>query len=634
MIAGSLAAFSLVIYLFTMSRSIPYIDGGELTTVLWTLGIAHPTGYPLFALIGSAFVHIPTFKEVADRANLFAAVCTAAAGGIFYFVFLRAQLCLANRTLPKKTDKSRQPKEVASTIAPGQNFHTRLASLIATLSLIFSRTFWDQSTSIEVYPLQLALFAIILTVWLGFYWSPTKWRGFFSGLVLGLGFTNHMTTVLTVPALLFLLFSSYKRRRFELKLLYFIVLGGALAALLYLYLPIRASQEPILNWGNPDNLKRFIRHVTGKQFRTWMFSSVDVFQHQLGVFVSSLYLEFRIAILAVILGIGISITSHRKYFWWVAILLVSDLLYAANYDIHDIASYFLLAYISLTLFATIGFRFVIEQLLELFWSRKGHFHKNAIIVGLVLLFPAFSAATNFSEADESDDYSVEMYTRDILTSVPPNSVILSYQWDNFVSASLYYQDVDHLQKDVIVIDKELLRRSWYVAQVHRRFAFLFPTIDPAYTAYQNNLRLFEDNLPYDPNGIERSYSNFIQEIISGAIQTRREIFVGPEIEDRYLYGFNKVPYGLLFELKTDTNYVPFETSGLNGFHGAKQVETDYSRQITSFYSRMFLARAGYEYAHKNLYLTSLWLDKAIEVDPSSQAAQTAKLQVLQQLRSK
>ncbi len=632
-IASSLAAISLLAYLFTMSRSISYIDGGELTTVLWTLGIPHPTGYPLFTLIGYAFVHIPILTDVAERANLFAAVCTAASGGIFYFVFLRAQLCLGGKIAPGRDEKQRQTIKVASTTRKDPERDMRLASIIAGISLIFSSTFWDQSTSIEVYPLQLVLFASILVVWLGFYLSPTRWRAFFSGLVLGLGFTNHMTTLLTVPALVFLAILSYRRRKYKPSLIYFMVLGGALAGLLYLYLPIRASQQPIQNWGDPETLKRFVWHVTGKQFRTWMFSSLDVFEHQLGVFFSSLYLEFRVTLIIIILGIGISIASHRNYFWWSLILLVSDLLYAANYSIHDIASYFLLGYVSLILFGTIGFRYVIEKLDGILQSRKIHFNRNVAITVPLLVFPAFSAVTNFSGVNESKDYAVEMYARDILTPLPPKSVVLSYQWDDFVSASLYYQHVDHLREDVVVIDKELLRRSWYAEQVHRRYAYLFPAFDPVYTVYQDNLRLFENDLHFDANTIEHSYSNFIREIIYGAIRDGRDVFVGPEIEDEYLYGFNKVPYGLLFELRSDTNYVPCDTSGLNGFYAAKQVHNDYSAQIRSFYSRMFLARAGYEYAHRNLKLTSKWLDKALEVDPSSQAAQTAKLQVLQQLRA-
>jgi len=634
-IAGSLTILSFTVYLFTMSRSIPYIDGGELTTVLWTLGIAHPTGYPLFTLLGFAFVHIPIFSEVALRANFFAVACTATAGGTFYFVFSKALcvLCTLDATTLGKNKKQKQSRYGNSTPLQATGLNTRLAAILGTLMLIFSRTFWEQSTSIEVYPLQLLLFATILILWLNLYENPSRSRSLFSGLVLGLGFTNHMTTILIMPGLIFLFISSYRRKSFDLKYIYWIIVGGALAGLLYLYLPIRASQNPLLDWGNPDNLRRFIRHVSGKQFRTWMFSSSDVFQKQLGVFFSSLYREFRITIILVIIGIASSLLStntfgsYRKYFWFCLILLVSDLLYAANYDIHDIASYFLLAYIALSFFSAIGFRWLIETIS----------HRTRMVIpaaAIFLAFPVISAFANYDEVDASKDYSVEHYTKDILSALPPNSIVLSYQWDNFVSASLYYQNVDKIRKDIIVIDKELLRRSWYAAQVHNRFSFLFLNYDRVYNLYQDNLKVFENDLPYDPNSIELSYHNFIREIITGAMQNGRQVFAGPEIEDQYLSGFNKVPYGLLFAIRTDTGYVPFNVAGLNGFQAAKNVGTDYSRQIIGFYERMFLARAAYEYRHEKLSLTMICLNKALEVDPASQAARMAELQVSQELGRK
>ena len=216
-----------------MSRSIPYIDGGELTTVLWTLGIAHPTGYPLFTLFGYAFVHIPLFSEVALRANLFAVFCTSIAGGVFYLAFregLRV-LCVSEETNSRKSTKKKQPRLDEPAFVPSKDIIIRLSSALGSLSLIFSQTFWEQSTSIEVYPLQLVLFAAILFIWLTFYEKPTKSRSFLSGLILGLGFTNHMTTVLTIPALLFLFISSYKRKKFDFSFIYWIVAGGALAGL-------------------------------------------------------------------------------------------------------------------------------------------------------------------------------------------------------------------------------------------------------------------------------------------------------------------------------------------------------------------------------------------------------------------
>ena len=607
----------------------PYIDGGEITTVLWTLGIAHPTGYPLFTLLGHAFVLIPFFREVVLRANLFAVVCTSLAGGMFYFVFVEAQHVLLSSGPISGNKKSNQkpPKKNIEEARDEKGFMVKLVAAAAALSLIFSKTFWTQSTVVESYPLQLLLFAAILFTWLRFYSTPTNPLAFLSGLTLGLGFTNHMTTILIVPALIFLLASGYRQKKVRLSFLRFIIFGGFLAGLLYLYLPIRASQHPLMNWGNPHNLQRFIWHVTAKQFRTWMFSSFDVFQHQLGIFFSGLYTEFRITILIVALGIIVSVSSHGKYFWLAAILLLSDLLYAANYNIHNIDSYFLLGYVSLALFALIGFRVLMDRISSLVQSR-------AVVAIILLLFPAISAFSNYSRVDASKDYAAEMYTRDILSSLPENSLVLSYQWDDFVAASLYYQNVDRLRTDVIVIDKELLRRSWYAAQVHERFPSLFPQNDRVYDAYQENLRLFENDLPYDPNSIESSYSNFIGEIIRGAIRNGRDAFAGPEIEDQYLRGFNKIPYGLLFELTTDTDYVSCDLDGLNGFAAAKVVDNDYSHQIVNFYEKMFLARAEYEYAHKKLDSTLKCLDKSLEVEPASQAAQGARQRVLQELRRK
>ncbi len=281
-ISSIITAFAFLIYISTMSRSIPYIDGGELTTDLWTLGIPHPTGYPLFSMLGYLFVHIPMLPEVAMRANLFAALCTSVAAGIFYLVFSRAQILLASGNVGRdKAQKASKGQKEPPHFPLGHNeLFIRWSSVVAALVLVFSKTFWDQSTSIEVYPLQLVLFGLIMLVWLGFYSEPVKSRAVLAGLALGLGFTNHMTTILTVPALLYLLSSVHRRTKFDLKALYFIAIGGLLASLLYLYLPIRASQKPLMDWGNPDNLQRFIWHVTGIQAvgsgvaNSWMLANL------------------------------------------------------------------------------------------------------------------------------------------------------------------------------------------------------------------------------------------------------------------------------------------------------------------------------------------------------------------------
>jgi hypothetical protein len=114
---------------------------------------------------------------------------------------------------------------------------------------------------------------------------------------------------------------------------------------IYSYLPIRASQNPILNWGNPLDWERILRHVSGKQYQVWLFSSFDSAGKQFSHFWSILPLEYFLSLLLAVVGLFISIFKARKLAWFILITFVFTVLYSINYDIHDIDSYFLLAFI-------------------------------------------------------------------------------------------------------------------------------------------------------------------------------------------------------------------------------------------------------------------------------------------------
>jgi hypothetical protein len=79
-----LRSISLYVYTATMCCSVGFKDSGELATVICSLGIAHPTGYPLFTLLGRCWIMIPSAAEEILRLNFFAAVLTAIAVGIFF----------------------------------------------------------------------------------------------------------------------------------------------------------------------------------------------------------------------------------------------------------------------------------------------------------------------------------------------------------------------------------------------------------------------------------------------------------------------------------------------------------------------------------------------------------------------
>ncbi|HET6512579.1 MAG TPA: DUF2723 domain-containing protein, partial [Candidatus Kapabacteria bacterium] len=80
---AALAAFviSFIVYLLTMDPGLGYIDSGELATACSRLGIAHPTGYPLFTLIGWVFSNLPIPASVILKLNVMTALFTAMASG-------------------------------------------------------------------------------------------------------------------------------------------------------------------------------------------------------------------------------------------------------------------------------------------------------------------------------------------------------------------------------------------------------------------------------------------------------------------------------------------------------------------------------------------------------------------------
>ncbi|MBU1262241.1 DUF2723 domain-containing protein, partial [bacterium] len=55
---------SFGVYLHTLTPTVGFHDSGELITVAYTLGIAHPPGYPLYTLFGKVFITlIPILTE-------------------------------------------------------------------------------------------------------------------------------------------------------------------------------------------------------------------------------------------------------------------------------------------------------------------------------------------------------------------------------------------------------------------------------------------------------------------------------------------------------------------------------------------------------------------------------------------
>lgn len=226
-------------------------DSGELQFAAWTAGLPHPTGYPLYMLLGWAWSHLSPegglgLATPARALNLLSAICAALAVA---FTYLLAH-SLSEASLP------RTPAWLQ-----------RLAGLLAALTFAFTPTFWSQAIVAEVYALHAALVALIL--WLAVTWrkgidaaeetpgaakEDTSRRpgpgGVLAALALafGLGLAHHRTTLLLAPVLLVFLWlganRGYWRRRWRWLATMGLLVLAPLA--LYAYVPLRAGHTPYL----------------------------------------------------------------------------------------------------------------------------------------------------------------------------------------------------------------------------------------------------------------------------------------------------------------------------------------------------------------------------------------------------
>ena len=623
-----------IVYVTTLAPSVVEIDAGELATVQVLLGIAHPTGYPLFTLLGHLFSLIPFHFSKIYQLNLLTAIWCSLAVTVFVYTskFIldnlivfefnnKAKLQKESKKGKRKKGEDRKREFSTPPKAIIEEPVKYIASVSAGLLLGFDRTFWNQGNAVEVYSLQAFLFCLIIFSLLKAYITPIEERGLTKrwlifAAILALGFSNHMTTLFVLPATAYLYFDKFRLKTAGIKRLLIMVflIFLPIFAGIYLYLPIRASQGPVLNWGNPVDFERFFRHVSGWQFQVWFFKSTDVMKKQLGYFFSNLFLEFSIGILLCLYGIFSSYLKARKFFIFNIVLLLFSLLYASNYDIVDIDSYFLLSYVALSFFALFG-------IVQIFSKLSFKQYKRSITTALIAICILIQLIFNYKENDLKDVYTFEDYSKSTLNSTKPNSIILTYLWDYLVASSYYFQLVEKYRPDVIVIDKELLRRSWYYGQINRQHPGVMDGVKTEVNMFEDALKPFERNEPFDSNLLENLYRKIMTNLISTNAD-KKDIYISSELVENEMQkgefilpeGYTVVPDNLLFRVVKGKEYAP--TSDPNFRIRFPRTRTKYIDFMENAVGTMLARRALYEIQFNKFDRAKIYIKKIKEEFPN------------------
>jgi hypothetical protein len=429
-------------------------DGGDLITAAYTLGIPHPTGYPTYMLLGHFMTRLP-LGDVAYRMNLLSALCAALAVALCY-------------------------QTAVALLEPAD--HARLAALGAALVLATSRIFWSQAVITEVYGLNALLFcgtlylALRSLAHLARRSEPADHRYLRAllaalAVLYGLSLGNHLTMLFSAPLLLYVSVVLWRRRALNAghwaALLGFFLLGLAV----YVYLPLRAGKEPLLNWGDPGTPSGVWWVISGGIYRQFALSLPPaLWAQRILAWVGLLRQQFGLAGAALgLLGAWWQSRRSVRTFTLLSGTAVLYSVYAIGYNTTDSYVYLLPVYCIYALWIAQGAQCALTAIA----SQRPAWRRPlwALACMALLALPLNALRENLPAVDLHADHTAYDYGTQALSQVPDRCMVISAS-DAHTFALWYFSRVVMPRHQVAVIDRDLLGYAWYVAGLRRAYPWL------------------------------------------------------------------------------------------------------------------------------------------------------------------
>jgi hypothetical protein len=445
----ALAIVLLGFYIGTLAPGLTWAnggsDGGDLITAAVTGGIPHPTGYPLYLLLARIFQLLP-MGSLAFRTNVMSALATILASMLVYWLVTQSSISL------------RTERNWSAGLAAG--FAFGLAPLV-----------WSQAVITEVYALQSFLILIILYLYTRKdASSPTvkkrldRWRG----LILGLAMCNHITTIFIVP-LAVLMGSTHRTTEvqdneglptskplsFDMVALRRQLSWFGIGLSGYIILPIRALSHPSVNWGNPITAGRFWWLVSGQLYQSYFLPSnlAGVWEH-LQAWATILLGQLGLpGLILGLLGLVVYGRFSRLYTLttWIALIFS---VFAVLYRSIDAYLYLIPMILAFSIWIGVGITSLGQEFV-------GRFSNLGLVLGVLMTgYFIGHAILNHNQVDASQDLRAEIFTQEVLSTAPKESIIFA-KGDQAVFALWYYHFGLQQRTDLAVIASDLLHFDWY-----------------------------------------------------------------------------------------------------------------------------------------------------------------------------
>ena len=444
---------STVLYVSTLAPTVVTVfdDSPEFQLVCHLLGVAHPTGYPLYTLLGKLFTLLPV-GDLAYRVNLMSAIFAALAAGVVMLLV----------------------RELTGRLAAG---------FLSALALAVSPVFWSQATIAEVYPLHLFLMALILWLlarWDGAGQAGEKWIIALAA-AFGLALTHHRTIVLLLPGVI-LVFVLARRawpashsesgmRPAAPARWWALLLALLLPLALYLYIPLLGASVGSLDGSYRNTVTGFLRHVLALDYGAFL-SENPLTQSRDAASYFSLWKE-QFGAAGIALGLVGLIWPWPRRRMWLAVLLsfAVSVLFALLYRVADVEVFLLPAFLLWAV--AIGMTLGHVQNLGRLWPRSGSSREARVLLTLLVLAfavqPVRLAVSAWPAMDRSADWGVYDSALDIMSQpLPEGATIIGILGE--ITVLRYLQEARSIRQDLqtIFADREPGRLAAVNAAVAER----------------------------------------------------------------------------------------------------------------------------------------------------------------------
>jgi len=499
-VCGALsAAVPFAIYLITLPPTITFEDSGQIITAAATLGISHPSGYPLESHLGQLFTLVP-LGRIAWRVNLASAGAAAACCLLLYLLL---------RQLFLELDAGARTAAAASAAAAAAAFG-------------LSRTFWSQAVVTEAYAANALGLAAVLYAAFNFARTRDPRWGYLAAFAGGLTLGAHTSsTIVSIPVVVYLIwrFRKVPGLRGAFAALALALLGAGI----YLYLPVRAVQGPAIDWGDPRTLARAYAHITRRMYGGPEPLRLQFLPHQLLELGKFLWWEFTPpGVVAVAAGIFVALKRRAAPWVFLVFLLlltgplatVALVLLLQAHQIPGIQVWVIPFFLFSALFLGLAL-FEITRRRRAWARRLGY----AAVAAAVVLPAAF----NFYWNDYRNFYFSEDYGANFLRTIAYRGLNIMFERGSLGTfETAYLKKVERYRPDHVFVDA--------TGSVYREYEHFAAE---RYDA-RDLLAVFE---------CERAFE---QDILNSP--ERREVYYSIYREEVTAYGFALEPAGMLYRV--------------------------------------------------------------------------------------